>query len=144
MRTLLFLHLLGASVWVGGHLVLLFGVLPRALRGRDPQPVRAFEQVYERIGIPALLLQIVSGLWLASLWLPVGSWFSALPLARVIQAKLLLLAMTAALGAHARLALIPRLDSQRLPQLGLHILLITLTAVTFVWVGAGFRFGGLL
>ncbi|HAV88360.1 MAG TPA: copper transporter, partial [Pseudomonas sp.] len=43
MRYLLFVHLLGASVWVGGHLVLLFSVLPGALRGRDPQPVRRFE-----------------------------------------------------------------------------------------------------
>lgn len=144
MRILLFLHLLGASVWVGGHLVLLLGVLPKALRQRDPQPVRAFEGIFERLGIPALLLQVVSGLWLASLWLPHDRWFSDLPLARVIQAKLLLLAFTAALGVHARLALIPRLDAQSLPRLGLHILLITLTAVAFAWAGTGFRYGGLL
>ena len=143
MRHLLFLHLLGASVWVGGHLVLLFGVLPGALRRRDPQPVRNFEQIYERIGIPALLVQIVTGLWLASLWLPHALWFGSTPLAHLVQAKLGLLALTAALGLHARLALIPKLDAQRLPQLGVHIVLITLTAVAFVWVGAGFRFGGL-
>ena len=143
MRHLLFLHLLGASVWVGGHLVLLFGVLPGALRRRDPQPVRTFEQIYERIGIPALLIQIVTGLWLASLWLPHAQWFGTTPMAHLVQAKLGLLALTAALGLHARLALIPKLDAQRLPQLGVHIVLITLTAVAFVWVGAGFRFGGL-
>lgn len=143
MRHLLFLHLLGASVWVGGHLVLLFGVLPGALRQRDPQPVRHFEQLYERIGIPALLVQIVSGFWLASLWLPHAQWFESSAMARLVQAKLVLLVATALLGAHARLALIPRLDAQRLPQLGVHIVLITLTAVAFVWVGSGFRFGGL-
>ncbi len=143
MRHLLFLHLLGATVWVGGHLVLLLGVLPRALRQRDPQPVRQFEQLYERIGIPALLIQIITGFWLASLWLPHGQWFDTSPIARLVQAKLVLLGLTALLGAHARLALIPKLDGQRLPQLGLHIVLITLTAVAFVWVGSGFRFGGL-
>lgn len=37
MRTLLFLHLLGAAIWVGGHLVLALGILPGALRRRDPQ-----------------------------------------------------------------------------------------------------------
>ncbi|MCR3768474.1 copper transporter, partial [Pseudomonas aeruginosa] len=26
MRTLLFLHLLGAAIWVGGHLVLALGI----------------------------------------------------------------------------------------------------------------------
>jgi len=143
MRHLLFLHLLGASVWVGGHLVLLFSVLPGALRRRDVQPVRQFEQLYERVGIPALLVQIVSGLWLASLWLPHGQWFDSSPMANLVQAKLVLLGFTALLGAHARLAVIPKLDAQRLPQLGLHIVLITLTAVAFVWVGSGFRFGGL-
>ena len=143
MRHLLFLHLLGASVWVGGHLVLLFSVLPGALRRHDVQPVRQFEQLYERVGIPALLVQIVSGLWLASLWLPLGQWLESSPTAHLVQAKLALLGLTALLGVHARLALIPKLDAHRLPQLGLHIVLITLTAVAFVWVGSGFRFGGL-
>lgn len=143
MRHLLFLHLLGASVWVGGHLVLLLGILPRAMLSRDPQPIRAFEKVYERIGVPALLLQIFSGLWLASLWLPPAHWFGQGSLAHLVQAKLLLLALTLALGLHARLVLIPRLDERSLSQLGLHILLITLAAVAFVWVGNGFRFGSL-
>ncbi|MBK7271345.1 MAG: hypothetical protein IPI07_18095 [Flavobacteriales bacterium] len=31
----LVLHLLGAAVWVGGHLVLSLTVLPGALRDRD-------------------------------------------------------------------------------------------------------------
>tara|TARA_R100000789_G_scaffold45661_1_gene46523 strand:+ start:156 stop:596 length:441 start_codon:yes stop_codon:yes gene_type:complete len=144
MRHLLFLHLLGASVWVGGHLVLLFSVLPGALRRRDVQPVRAFEQLYERVGIPALLLQIATGIWLAGQWLPHAQWFGGTAIAHLVQAKLVLLGFTAVLGVHARLAIIPKLDAQRLPQLGVHIVLITLTAIAFVWVGSGFRFGGLL
>lgn len=143
MRHLLFLHLLGASVWVGGHLVLLLGILPGALRHRDPQPIRAFEKVYERIGLPALLVQIVSGLWLASLWLPPAQWLGNGPQARLIQAKLLLLGLSLALGAHARLALIPRLEQRGLNGLGLHILMITSAAIAFVWAGTGFRAGGL-
>ncbi|VFT51755.1 copper transporter [Pseudomonas aeruginosa] len=72
------------------------------------QAIRAFEQVYERIGIPALLLQVVSGLWLASLWLPFDHWFDATPVARALQLKLLLLAATAAWACTARLRLIPK------------------------------------
>ncbi|HHN0525164.1 TPA: CopD family protein [Pseudomonas aeruginosa] len=137
MRTLLFLHLLGAAIWVGGHLVLALGILPGALRRRDPQAIRAFEQVYERIGIPALLLQVVSGLWL-----PFDHWFGATPVARALQLKLLLLAATAALGVHARLRLIPNLDAESLPKLGWHIAAITLVGLGFVAVGQSFRFGG--
>jgi len=39
-RLLVALHLLGAAVWVGGHLVLSISVLPRALRARDPGIIR--------------------------------------------------------------------------------------------------------
>ena len=55
-RLLVVLHLLGATVWVGGHLVLSLVVLPRALRARDASVVAEFESGYERIGLPALLL----------------------------------------------------------------------------------------
>ena len=144
MRILLYFHLLGASVWIGGHLVLALGILPSALRRRDVQAIRNFEQVFEKIGLPALLLQVVTGLWLASLWLPHALWLGDSPQAALIQAKLGLLALTAALGVHARLVLIPRLSAERLPALGWHIALITLSALAFAWVGSGFRFGGLL
>ncbi len=144
MRILLYFHLLGASVWIGGHLVLALGILPGALRRRDVQAIRNFEQVFEKIGLPALLLQVVTGLWLASLWLPHALWLGDSPQAALIRAKLGLLALTAALGVHARLVLIPRLSAERLPALGWHIALITLSALAFAWVGSGFRFGGLL
>lgn len=61
-RLLVALHLLGAAVWVGGHLVLSISVLPRALRARDPGIIREFESGFERLGIPALLVQVVTGL----------------------------------------------------------------------------------
>jgi putative copper export protein len=57
-RLLVVLHLLGASVWVGGHLVLSLSVLPRALRARDPAIISEFESGLERLGIPALLVQV--------------------------------------------------------------------------------------
>ncbi len=53
---ILLLHLLGAAIWTGGHLVLALGILPQALKTRDPKLLLAFERVYERIGLPALLL----------------------------------------------------------------------------------------
>ncbi len=73
----LFLHVLGATVWTGGHLVLSLTVLPRALRRRNPDLLREFEARFERIGIPALAIQIVTGIWLASRLVPqVSDWFS--------------------------------------------------------------------
>ncbi|OHC27390.1 MAG: copper transporter [Pseudomonadales bacterium RIFCSPLOWO2_12_59_9] len=142
MRILLFLHLIGASIWLGGHLILALKILPPAWRARDPAPIRAFEKRYEALGLPALLLQVITGIWLATLWLPASAWLSDNPLASLIRLKLGLLALTLMLGAHARLRLIPRLSGANLGGLAVHIYAITLTALALVWVGVSFRFGG--
>jgi len=144
-RLLVVLHLLGASVWIGGHLVLAMSVLPRAMRARDPAIVRDFESGYERIGIPALLLQVITGLWLATRWIPPGvGWFPPqTPQAHLVLGKLALLLVTIALGAHARLRIIPKLDAGRLPALRAHIVAITVTAILFLILGVGIRTGGL-
>ena len=141
--TMLSLHLLGATIWAGGHLVLALTVLPRALRQRQASIVSDFEASFERVGLPALGTQIVTGLWLAYHLL--GSpdhWFQANSVARVVQIKLGLLALTLALALHARLRVIPRLDDAALPKLAWHIRVVTLAAVGFVLAGASIRFGG--
>ncbi|MBI2993749.1 MAG: CopD family protein [Gammaproteobacteria bacterium] len=143
-QLLLVLHVLGATIWVGGHLVLSLAILPRALRTRNPSIILEFESAYERIGIPALLVQVVTGLMLAHHWVPeVESWLSAdTPLTRLIFVKLALLAATVVLGAHARLRIIPRLNSDNLPLLAYHVVTVTLLGVAFLVAGAAFRTGG--
>ena len=142
-RLLVALHLLGASVWVGGHLVLALSVLPRALRARDPAIIRAFESGFERLGIPALLVQVATGLWLAYHWVPdVAAWFSpSTPAARLVLLKLALLAATVALAIHARLRVIPRLDAVTLRFLAYHIVAVTLLGVALLIVGVAIRTG---
>lgn len=137
------LHLLGATVWAGGHLVLAVTILPDALRQHRAATVSEFEQRFERIGLPALAVQIVTGLWLAEHLL--GSptqWFDANPVARTVQVKLALLAVTVGLALHARLRVVPRLSDATLPTLAWHIRIVTLAAVLFVLAGASIRFGG--
>jgi putative copper export protein len=140
---ILLLHILGASVWTGGHLVLATVILPRALKHRDVEGIRNFENAYEKIGIPALVAQIASGLWLAHRMLPdVSLWFQwSHPLGRLVAIKLTLLAITAALGIDARLRVIPRLGAHNLNTLAWHIVPVTLLSVLFVVVGVSFRTG---
>lgn len=97
---IILIHVLGATIWTGGHLVLALGVPPDALRRRDPSPVAAFEAQFERLGIPALLVQVVTGLWLAYRYLPDPAQWVAFdsPLASHIGAKLILLALTLTLA----------------------------------------------
>ena len=137
-EAVLFFHLLGATMWTGGHLILTLSILPEALRRRDPEPVRRFERVYERVGVPALAVQIATGLWLDPQdWLQLDD-----PAARTILLKLACVVATAALGLHARLKLIPNLTPRSLPWLGCHIVAVTLLALLFVGLGLSFRFGG--
>ena len=137
------LHLIGAAIWAGGHLVLALTILPRALRHRQASIVSDFETSFERVGLPALGTQIVTGLWLAHHLL--GSpdhWSEANSVARVVQVKLGLLALTLALAVHARFRVIPQLDDATLPKLAWHIRFVTLAAVGLVLAGASIRFGG--
>ena len=114
LKVMLSLHVLAATIWVGGHLVLSLTILPRALRRGDPDIIRDFEEGYERIGIPALLVQVVTGLWLAHRLLPYpGRWLAFdTPIGSLIGLKLLLLLATVLLALHARFRIIPSLSER--------------------------------
>lgn len=144
-KLVLILHIIGAAIWTGGHLVLALGVLPDALRHRSLERLQQFEATYERIGLPALIVQVLTGLWLAHHFLPdAGTWLNlSSPWTQLVAFKLLLLAATLGLAADARLRLIPQLDESRLASLAWHIAGITTPSVLFVITGVGFRTGGL-
>jgi putative copper export protein len=57
----LFLHVLAASVWVGGQFVLA-GVVP-SLRTRYPEATAALAAAYARVAWPAFALVVLTGLW---------------------------------------------------------------------------------
>ena len=142
----LLLHVLGATIWTGGHLVLSFCILPPALRERSPTLIRSFEQRFEKIGIPALLTQIITGVYLSAqlqpdpaLWLG----FDGL-IAQTITLKLALLGATAILAVDARLRIIPRLTEHNLVSLAWHVIPVTVISVLFVVVGVSVRTGGVL
>jgi putative copper export protein len=139
----LIIHILCATIWTGGHLVLALVILPKTLRTRDVEELHAFESKYERIGIPALILLVVTGIHLAHIRVPDFSrWLSFDdPFTKLVGYKLLLLATTVVLAVDARLRIIPRLTKDNLNQLAWHIIPVTLVAVAFVLVGVGFRFG---
>jgi len=142
---LLFIHLLGAAIWTGGHLVLALGVLPRALRQRDPASIQAFEARYEPVGITALVAQVLTGVELTRRYFPgfEGLFNTENPLAVAALTKLGLLLLTIGLALDARLRLIPKLGAHNLTALAWHIIPVTILSVAFVFVGLRFRFGGL-
>jgi putative copper export protein len=143
---LLVIHLICAAIWVGGHLLLSIRYLPRALKEENPKIITDFESQYEIVGLPALLLLVVSGIWMSYKYgVTATDWFGfSNPIETVISIKLILLFTTLLLAIHARLFIIPRISSEKLNLMAAHIIAITIVGVLMLAVGASIRFGGLL
>ncbi len=137
------LHLLAATVWTGGHLVLACTVLPYVLKSKDLAFIQKFESCYEKIGIPALIIQISTGVFLMKN--AMGDNLTLFdfsdPVSKLISIKLILLALTAVLAMDARLRVIPNLSEKNLTSLAWHIVPVTIIAVLFALVGVSFRTG---
>lgn len=147
-KFLIILHLLGASTWIGGHVVLLGVVLPRALRERSASGILEFERGYGRIGLAALGMQTVTGLWLATRWLggPDGwrtLFSSPTPIGHLVLTKLGLLAVNVSLAAHVFHRVLPHMAGDNLRPFAIHAWIVTLVSVAMLIVGASFRSGGL-
>lgn len=141
MKWLILLHVIGASVWAGGHLILSFCFLPKALKELNPEIILDFEKHYEHIGLPALLIQVVTGIWMALIYVPLKEWGSFATAHHVyLWTKLGLLLVTLMLAIHARFFILPKLSVEKLPLLAFHIVLVTVLAVSFIIVGLSFRF----
>ncbi|GAD02812.1 hypothetical protein [Agarivorans albus] len=138
---LLLAHLIAATIWTGGHIVLCLVILPKVLRAKSPEVLLDFEQAFEKVGMPALIIQVITGLFLAYHWLPdVSLWFSmSNPISHGIAGKLLLLALTFGLALDAKLRVLPKLSSNNLWDMALHIIAVTLLSVGFVALGLSFR-----
>ncbi|UGU14641.1 CopD family protein [Sinomicrobium kalidii] len=140
IKFIVFLHILGGCVWVGGHLILLLRYLPQSLKTKDPSHILRFEEKYEKIGIPALIVQVITGVLLGFSYHI--NWFGFnSPADVVVNLKLILLLATVGLAVHARLFIIPKLNEKNLMRLAWHIAAVTLLAVCFVYLGVSFRMG---
>ncbi|HEY9701254.1 MAG TPA: hypothetical protein V6C58_02355 [Allocoleopsis sp.] len=143
-KYILLLHILGATIWTGGHIVLATCILPDALRNKDVESINKFESKFELLGIPALIIQILTGLWLIHNFLPdVNQWLSGQNIISTLTIiKLSLLLITVILALDSRLRIIPNLNRDNLKSLGYHIIAVTIISILFVAVGVGLRVGG--
>lgn len=142
---LLILHLFAATIWIGGHLILCIGYMPKALKHKDPSIITNYEKSYEKIGLPALLLLVVTGIMLSYNYdVKITDWFSfKTSIEKVISIKLTLLLCTLALAIHARIFIIPKLSVKTLTLMGIHIIAITLIGIAMMVMGTFVRFGGI-
>lgn len=142
---LLILHLIAATLWIGGHLLLALRYLPDAIRTKDVYIIKNFEKKYEILGLPALLVLVITGICMAyDYGITVDQWFSfSGAVEKVVSTKLALLFATLLLALHARIFIIPKLALNTLVLMAVHIVCITLIGIAMLIVGTFIRFGGL-
>lgn len=139
-KWLILLHVLGACVWVGGHLLVAIRYVPEALKKRDPGIILGFEKKYEIIGMPALLLQVITGILMGLKYEGIFFNFNT-HFATVFNLKLIVLLLTVLLAIDARLFIIPKLNDKNLNLLAYHIIAVTFLGLVFVYLGISFTFG---
>jgi putative copper export protein len=142
LKSIVFIHILAATIWTGGHLVLALGFLPRALKRRDFGIIEAFESRFEPIGLPALLILVLTGIYMTTQYAPdffLLDWQDHYT--RHLLMKYGTLLLTLGLAVHARFFLLPK---KALRPLAMHIIAVTVLAVLFVLLGFSARSGGIL
>jgi putative copper export protein len=143
---LLIIHLLSAAIWVGGHILLCVGYLPKALKEKDPEIILNYEKKYEPVGMTSLFILVVTGILMAYKYgVSIDYWFQfATPIESVVSSKLVLLLLTAAFALSAQFRVLPKLKTNPdiLPEMALHILSVTTIGILMLIFGSFIRFGG--
>jgi putative copper export protein len=144
---LLIIHLLSATVWVGGHLLLVFGYLPQALKEKNQNIILNYERKYEPVGMTSLVLLIITGILMAYRYgVGIEYWFQfETPIEKVVSTKLTLLLVTVLFALSAQFRVLPKLkiSADKLPEMTFHIVSVTIIGVLMLIFGSFVRFGGL-
>jgi len=125
---ILIFHLLAASVWVGGHLVLSIRYLPEAFKKKDVSVLVNFKNKFEPVGLPSLAILLVTGILMAYHYdVTFTKWFSfANGIEKVISTKLSLLFISVIMAINAQLFVFPKIKSERLFPVAFLIVTITI------------------
>lgn len=136
-------HLLAATLWLGGLALLVLAWLPEMLRSRDPRLMWDALLRSRWVLLTALAVMLMSGFGLAWNWLPeTRLWFTPeLPLARLVLAKVALATLLLLLLAYLEMRVLARFAADRLGRLGLCLVLLVLLAVVASVLGTEFRYG---
>lgn len=142
---LLIIHLIAATIWVGGHLTLSIVFLPVALRQKEPQIILNFERKFEPLGISSLIALVITGIWMAyDFGVSYESWFNFIgSLEKVVSTKLLLLMLTIILALYTQIYVIPNLNKYNLNKIAFSIISVTIIGLTMLILGSTIRYGGI-
>ena len=144
-KLLVILHILGAAVLVGTNLVVMLSVIPKAKKANDVGVIRGYLGGVGQMGVHALAVQLITGLWLAS---PQFKGISAAfqmkeVFATHVVAKVVIMIVITVLIIVLRRKIAPNLTMENLGGFTMTVGLVTLLGIAMVALGVGLRTGGL-
>lgn len=142
---LLIIHLIAATIWIGGHLTLSIVFLPVALRQKEPSIILNFEKKFEPLGLSSLIALVITGIWMAcDFGITYQSWFNfSGSFEKVVSIKLLLLLLTFILALYTQVYVIPNLNKYNMNKIAFSIISVTLISLTMLVLGSTIRYGGI-
>lgn len=140
----LIIHLICATIWVGGHLFLAIRVLPKALKERNVALLKNFKNSYEPLGMPSLILLVITGILMAYDYnITFSTWFSfSSGIEKVVSIKLILLLCTFCMAVIADRIIFPKLNEKNMYRAGFFVVTVTLIGITMLILGSFVRYGG--
>jgi putative copper export protein len=144
-QIILIIHLLAASIWVGGHLFLVLRILPATIQQKNISILSDFRVKFGRIGMPSLFILVITGILMAYDYnVTISKWFSfSSPIEKIVSTKLLLLFTSLIIAIHSQKFVFPKLTSERMLLAIIEITLVTIIGVTMLILGTLVRIGGI-
>ncbi len=136
------LHVLAATIWAGGHLALVFMYLIPAFKSKSLKEVLAFEDKYEKIGIPALLILVITGLYQSYKFIPnLSKWFDfSNHYSAHFSAKIIMILMIFSLALDMKQRVLKKTNIN-FYDFVIHVFMVTTLSVLLVIVGLSIRLG---
>ena len=141
----LIIHLLAATIWVGGHLLLLLRYVPKAIKSKSLEELSAFRKNFEPVGIPSLFILILTGILMAYDYnITFEKWFLfENSIEKIVSIKLILLFISLTLAFITIKFVLPSINKISPFILYFIIFLVTTIAVTMLVLGSLVRVGGI-
>ena len=141
----LILHLLAATIWVGGHLLLLLRYVPKAIKSKSLEELSAFRKNFEPVGMPSLFILIITGILMAYDYnITFEKWFLfENSIEKIVSIKLILLFISLTLAFITIKFVLPSINKISPFILYFIIFLVTTIAVTMLVLGSLVRVGGI-
>ena len=142
---ILIIHILAATLWVGGHLLLLLRYVPKAIKSKSLEELSAFRKNFEPVGMPSLFILIITGILMAYDYnITFEKWFLfENSIEKIVSIKLILLFISLTLAFITLKFVLPSINKFSPFILYFIIFLVTTIAVTMLILGSLVRIGGL-